>query len=291
MRVGFSSQQSIVPTRTNLSSNKDKSVKDDDGEERSIAKSMKNGSKSGKTKKKSPLELLMEQKSNLEDSKNAIMTEGLKNGESSSSIKQKTAEIDNQIQEIDGQISKLQLEEKRKALGTENKDKSKNKKPKEETSNNDSESDLKKTSSLNGVLDISAGFKNLKNLSHIRNTIKGNIKELEGDIEYDIKFRHIDPVASKKTLAKMKESINNVEEKLGDSIKDINNKTKNNIKEQTSKTVVHRNEKSKSTTAEDSGDANKVAIAQQKVEENIQHYVDNVEGKSKSNGENIDNIA
>ncbi len=290
MRIGGSSQQNTALTRTNLSNNINKSSKDDDGEKKSISKSMKNGAHSGKTKKKSALEILMEQKSNLEDNKSAIMAEGLKNSEDPMSIKQKTGEIDKQIQEIDNQISKLQLEEKRKALGAEGKDK--NKKSKSEASNNESESDLKKTSSLDSIVNISAGLKNFQNLSHIRNTIKGNIKELEGDIEYDIKFRHIDPVASKKTLAKMKESINNVEEKLGESIKDINNKTKKNIKEQTSKTTVHTNEKSRHVTSGvNSEDVNKVSIAQQKVEENIKHYVDNEKDKSKSNGEKIDNIA
>lgn len=287
MRVDFSSQQNIGLTKTNLFNNINKSAKDDDGEKKSISKSIKNGANTGKTKKKSALEILMEQRSNLEDNKSAIMTEGLKNGEDPVSIKQKTGEIDKQIEEIDNQISKLQLEEKRKALGIEDKDK----KSKEEASNNDSESDLKKTSSLDGVLDLSTGLKKFQSLSHIKNTMKGNIKELEGDIDYDIKFRHIDPIESKKTLAKMKESINNVDEKLGESLKDINNKTKKNIKEQTSKTVVNKNEKSKNiTSGTNPEDINKLSIAQQKVEENIKQYVHNGKDKSKSNGEKIDNI-
>jgi hypothetical protein len=290
MRIDFSPQQNTALTKTNLSNNNNKSAKDDDGQKKSISKTMKNGANSGKTKKKSALEILMEQKSNLEDSKNAIISQGLKDGESAVSIKQKTGDIDKQIEEIDNQISKLQLEEKRKALGSEEKDK--NKKPKSEASNNESESDLKKTSSLDSIVDISTGLKNFQKLSHIRNTIKGNIKELEGDIEYDIKFLHIDPAASKKTLAKMQESINNVEEKISESLKNIKNKTEKNIKEQTSKTSVHSSEKSNQVTSgANSEDVNKLSIAQHKVEENIKQYVDNGKDKSKSTGEKIDNIA
>ncbi|NMM62144.1 hypothetical protein HBE96_05465 [Clostridium sp. P21] len=287
MRVGFSSQQNTSQIRS-LSNSKDKNVKDD-GERRNVSKSMKNGVQSGKTKKKSPLEILMEQKSQLEDNKNTIVAEGLKNGEDAVSIKQKTADIDKQIQELDNQISKLQLEDKRKALGE---DKSKNKKSKGEVSNNNSESNSKKTASLDGLLNVSVGFNNFKNLSHIRNNIKGNIRELKADIEFDVKFRHIDPVTSKKNLAKMEESINNVDEKISESLKDINNETKRNIKAKNSDTIIDINgEPNHKTSNSSSEDKSKLSIEQQKIEENIKRYVDNVKDKSISNGEKINNIA
>ncbi|WP_052037990.1 hypothetical protein [Clostridium drakei] len=101
MQIGFSAQKGT--SVTNLYNTSDRSKE--------------RNADIGKTKKKSALELLMEQKSKLQDSKNAIMAEGVKNGEDSLSIKQKTADIDKQIEEVDKQISKIQIDDKQKALG------------------------------------------------------------------------------------------------------------------------------------------------------------------------------
>ncbi|EET88588.1 conserved hypothetical protein [Clostridium carboxidivorans P7] len=233
MQIGFSSQRSAPVTNSYNTS--DRSIDRNFNEKKSIHGS---GTNIGKSKKKSPLEMLMDQKSKLEDSKNTIMEEGLKNGEDPLSIKQKTADVDKQIQEIDNQISKLQLEDKQKALGKD-KNKDKNRSSKEQALNNNYEADSNKSASLDGVLNLSTGLNNFRNLSNIRNNIKGNIKELKADIDYDIKFRHIDPVFSKKQLNKMEDGIKNLEEKLNESLKDINNKSKESIKEQKPKANMH----------------------------------------------------
>lgn len=284
MQIGFSSQKGTLVT--NLYNNSDESKERNDHGKKSI-----HGSNAdiGKTKKKSALELLMEQKSKLEDSKNAIMAEGVKNGEDPLSIKQKTSDIEKQIEEIDNQISKLQIEDKQKALG---KDKDKNKSSKEKKLNNNCEADSNKSHSLDGILNLSIGLNNFGNLSNIRNNIKGNIKELKADIDYDIKFRHIDPIFSKKQLNNMEDGIKNLEEKLNESIKDINNKSKENVKEQNPKANMHTTKKIEQiSSGSNSKDGNEISIEQYKAEQNIKHYRVNIEDKFENSGGNINNIA
>ncbi len=74
-------------------------------------------------KKNSALEELLKQKQNLVDSKNALVDETLKSGKDPSSIKDRVHSIEIQIKEIDAQISKVQVEEQNKALGTDEKSK------------------------------------------------------------------------------------------------------------------------------------------------------------------------
>ncbi|AKA71338.1 hypothetical protein [Clostridium scatologenes] len=284
MQIGFSLQNGA--SITNLYNTSDRSKELNAHGKKSI-----NGSNAnvGKTKKKSALELLMEQKSKLQDSKNAIMAEGVKKGEDSLSIKQKTADIDKQIEEIDKQISQMQIEDKQKALG---KDKDKNKGSKEKKLNNNCEADSNKSPSLDGVLNLSIGLNNFRNLSNIRNNIKGNIKELKADIDYDINFRHIDPIFSKKQLNKMEDGIKNLEEKLNESIKDINNKNKENVKEQNPKANMHITRKIEQiSNGSNSKDGNEISIEQYKAEQNIKHYRVNIEDKFENSGGNINNIA
>lgn len=286
MQIGFSSQKGT--SVTNLYNTSDRSKERSAHGKKSI-----NGRNAdiGKTKKKSALELLMEQKSKLQDSKNAIMAEGVKNGEDSLSIKQKTADIDKQIEEVDKQISKIQIDDKQKALGKD-KDKDKNKSSKEQKLNNNCEADSNKSPSLDGILNLSIGLNSFRNLSNIRNNIKGNIKELKADIEYDINFRHIDPIFSKKQLNKMEDGIKNLEEKLNESIKDINNKNKENVKEQNPKANMHLTRKIEQISSDsNSKDGNEISIEQYKAEQNIKHYRVNIEDKFENSGGNINNIA
>ncbi|WPC41831.1 hypothetical protein [Clostridium sp. JS66] len=282
MQIGFSSNNSR--SVTNLYNTGNTSIEHNVNEKRSIHRG---DTSIGKTKKKSPLELLMDQKSKLEDSKNAIMAEGLKKGEDSLSIKQKTADIDKQIEEIDNQISKLQLEGKQKALG-----KDKNKSSKEQKLNNNCETDSNKSASLDGILNLSTDLNNFRNLSNIRNSIKGNIKELKADIDYDINFRHIDPIFSKKQLNKMEDGMKNLEEKVNESLKDINNKSKENAKNQNPKANIPITKKIQQiNSGSNSKDENKIFIEQCKGEQNVKNYIVNIEDKFESSGGNINNIA
>ncbi|WP_454051873.1 hypothetical protein [Clostridium sp. Marseille-Q7071] len=171
MRISFSSQQYMKqinlrhPSSNSLTKNSNNSNERTE-KNNTLNKNSMSVSLGKKSKKNSMLESLIEQKVNLMDSKNDIIEKALENGESPSSIKEKLDNIDKQIEEINEQISKIQCEEQRKSLGTE--DISKKKEKLKEKSNKLSVGESNKDNSeekMTSVLSLSNNLSQAKALS------------------------------------------------------------------------------------------------------------------------------
>lgn len=236
------------------------------------------------SKKNSILKSLMEQKENLEKSKNEFMENASKQGTDPKTIQEKLKEYDKKIEAIDKQISELQLVDQRKALNTEGKDKNRNSK---QTSAAVSNSTVKTDHSMNNIVALSSGLAKYKDLSHLKNKTKGNIRELKADIEFDENFRHIDPKALKSDLDKEETGLKNLDKELSNSLKNINNKIKESIKNDSSPNNLHKNEENKNINTIETTDEDKAQVKQMKIIQNIKHYSDAAKGKRETNGEKL----
>lgn len=240
------------------------------------------------SKKNSILKSLMEQKENLEKSKNEFMENALKEGTDPQTIQQKLKEYDKKLEAIDKQISELQLGDQRKALNGEVNDKNKNSKQRSDTPYN---STVKNDRSMDNIVALSSGLTKYKDLSHLKNKMKGNIRELKADIEFDENFRHIDPKALKRDLDKEETGLKNLDKELSNSLKNINNKIKESIKNDSSQNNLHKNEEDKNINTIEAADKDKAQIKQLQIIENIKHYSAAAKDKRKTNGEKLNATA
>ncbi|MCY6371156.1 hypothetical protein [Clostridium ganghwense] len=294
MRISFSPQPQIGLVNLSYGSNNNltKNTVDNNGksQRRNIANKNSMGKfLGGKLKRNNILENLMKQKENLMDSKNTIMERGLKNGENPKSIEEKLESIDKQIEEIDKQVNELQLEEQRKAIGTEDK-KKKGKSSKQKT-NKDSTNDIQTDRSMDNILSLSSNLSQAKALSSQKNIMSGDAKVLEGEIKID-KSRGINPVRKKKRLAEMKDNIEEITEKIGKHLKDVTTKSDNKIQNNTSNNIVDKSEQSKKINSSiNTENAEKLLIKQQQIAQNIKQYIDNNNDKVEYSGEKINIVA
>jgi hypothetical protein len=241
----------------------------------------------GKPKKNNMLKNLMEQKTNLIDSKNEFMEKALKNGEDPRSIKKQLEGIDKQIEEIDKQINKIQLEEQRKAVGNE--DKKKKLKSSKQKSNDISENDMKKKQVMESIVSLSGNLKKTKALSSQRNKMMGEARVLESEIKID-EGRRINPLQKKKQLAEIKVNVAKIGEKLGEQLKDSNNKIKNNIKIKSENNSISRNETNKDESKKIENSVGNLINKQQALQK-IKQYKENNNYKSKYNEDKLNIIA
>lgn len=223
----------------------------------------------GNIKRNSILDQLIKQKQSLIDSKNVLVDNTLKNGESLSSINDKLKDIDRQIKNIDNQISKIKIEEQRKALGTDdNSKKIKEAKEKKKVSNDTEVEDGEKQ--MNSLLDLSSNLANVKILSSEKKSMEGKRGVLKGEIKLDI-ARGLNPVVKQEQVSEINERMQNVFSKIGESLNTINSGIKN------------INEKSNNTKIED-----KVSSEQQEIIRKIQCYNDNLPDNEKIDGKKMD---
>lgn len=297
MRISFSSQQYVRPVNLHHSSNNSfiKNSNDNNGrteKNNTMNKSSMAVSLGRKSKKNNMFENLIEQKVNLMDRKNDIIEKALENGESPSAIKEKLDNIDKQIEEINEQISKIQCEEQRKSLGTE--DASKKKEKLKEKSNKlsaeESNGDNSKEK-ITSVLSLSNNLSQAKALSSQRTSMSGEVRVLESEIKLD-ESRGIETIEKRKSVAKIKENIENITEKINDKLTDTNNKFENSVGSNRLNNVIYKSEESKNTSNNDNTQKDdKLLIKQQQTAENIKHYSENINEKDKYEGEKIDAIA
>lgn len=299
MSISFSPQQQIGSTNSSYYSNvnlpKNTPVNDRKSERRdvenksSMSINSMGTSLGGKPKRNSMLKSLMEQKINLIDSKNKFMEKAVKNGDDPLSIKEKIKGMDKQIKEINKQISKIQLEEQRKAIGNE--DKIKKSKSSKQTSNDVSPNEAQTDCSMESILSLSCDLRKTKELSHQRNKMAGDARVLAAEIKVD-EGRGIDPVAKRKQLDKMKDNVENITEKLGEYSKDVNTKVNNNTQSNVSNNVVDKNEQKKDVGSRGNVEnLVELLINQQQASQSIKHYKDNINYEAKYKGEKINIIA
>lgn len=245
-----------------------------------------------KIKKNRILQNLMEEKSNLMDREKSIMENALKTNEDPRTTKEKIAEVDKQIEEIDKQISKIQIEDRRKDLGTENKDK-KNEKTKK-ASNKVSSDDIKENKSaeeLNNILSLSGKLAEAATTASQKKLRTGEVRVIDSEIKLD-KSRGVDTTKKEKCSAQLKESVENLNEKIGKILGDVNNEIKRNIENGRTNTNINEDEQNQST--KNNGDiklSNKALIKQHQDLQNIKQYDDNKDDKDRGTGEKIDVIA
>ncbi|WP_432663145.1 hypothetical protein R9X47_21480 [Wukongibacter baidiensis] len=241
-----------------------------------------------KVKKNSIIENLMKQKEKLIDSRSSFLEKALESGKGISAIKEKLDGIDDQIKEIEKQISKIQLEEQRKSLNTEKKNKKNGKS--NGTSDETSSKDMKSDESMNRLLSLSGNLSRIQTLSSQNTSMAGETRVLESEIKID-KGRGIDPVDKKERVAELKDNIENISEKIGEELQDINTKAKSNMESSSLNKVLDKRQEENEVSGNKSTENKDVLVKEGLAQKCIKHYRDSINYKSKYSGEKINIVA
>lgn len=232
---------------------------------------------------------LMKQKEHLIDNKNSLMKRSLQKGEDPKTLKENLEKLDKQMAEIDKQINELKLKEQRKSIDTNDKRK-KNKNSKQESKKNYTNY-KKNNSSMDSIVDLSTNLKQSEALLSQKNLISSNAKVLDFEIQLDLK-RGNNPVAKKKYLAKMKDNIKKITEKLHTDLKNLNLKASNDTQTNYSKDILKGNNTNcNMSIKKEVKDGDKLTIKQRQTAQNVKNYKDNIKDPVKDNGKKINIIS
>lgn len=248
-------------------------------------------------RKKDPLQLLMEQKQNIFDSKQKYLENALAKNESADSIKNKMEEYDKQISEIDKQINELKLEELKKLMGTEDQVKDKKTSKSDDNSNGNTTQVNSETENcnhmMNHLVSMSNNISEAKNLSRMKNSASGEKNVLESEIKID-ESRGLNPVKKRERAAKLEDNIKNIEEKIGEKFDDSNGSnntiTTNENKKLNSKNAPTNTGENK-TNEENSSDKNSLkSIDDLNLIETIKLYKENDKDNTEINGAKVNSM-
>lgn len=262
------------------------------------SKKSKNANKSlstawrGSGKRNIQLENLMKQKEQLDERKQNLMEKGLENGEDASSIQQKIKEIDKQIAEVDKQINKLQTEEKKKTMGTD--DKSKEAKKSAQAKNakeTKPEAEIVGTENLNKLLSASKSLSKVRELSKEKKVELGQKRVLDIEIKTDI-GRGLNPVGKENRVANIEDNVGNIDEKIADSYKDVHKATENTKKSSAAKDSPKTVQDGNVKDSESASTADSNSVDKQQIQENVKAYTDNMKATEENkNGIKVDVMA
>ncbi len=229
-------------------------------------------------KRNSALEELLKQKQNLIDSKNALVDETLKSGKDPSSIKDRVHSIEIQIKEIDAQISKVQVEEQNKALGTDEKSK-KTEKSKEKSKNNSSNSTeaVNAGDQMDSLLMLSGNLAKVHVLSSEKKSMDGETRVLKSEIKLD-RSRGVNPIRKEERVVEIQNQIEKITKNMGDNLSTINNGVKTVREGSTYSEAIDKNQ-------------DNLSPEQIQVSQNIQVYNDNLPENAKQDGEKVNATA
>lgn len=232
------------------------------------------------TKKKTQLDMLMEQKSNLVDNKNSLIENAIKGGQSQNSIKDTLDAIDKQIAEVDKQISELKGEDQSNSLNR-NKTTNNKKKSKSQNISNDETEAATPINKLDNILAMSSSLSNVNALLAEKKSMTGQVKVIESDIKFNESLSlPPDPTKKLSAIKDLSERIGKIDNKFNDELKNINQKSKenspDNISGNNSNISKVNNTTSNAMTAEGNSEADKTSkspsIQQEIISEKIKHY-------------------
>lgn len=233
MAISSLTQQRISPLSYNSNESIRNTSNNNEKSRNGVSENKKSSIISGRNglKRNIHLENLMKQKEQLMERKQDIMGRGLQSGEDASSIQQKLKEIDKQIQEVDKQINKLQIEEQRKAMGTDDKNKKMKKAEQADKTGETNQEAYEKasTENLDKLMSVSKSLSKVKALSKEKKAELGEKRVLENEIKIDIE-RGVNPAAKEERVSQIEDNADNIDEKAADSYKEIHEKTTKNNK-------------------------------------------------------------
>lgn len=242
MKISFSPQQQFNSLHINYGS------KDASGKAVNSNTLNKNG------KKNDLLNALLKQKQNLLDSKNSLVDRTLKNGDSPSSIKDALKAIDDQIKEIDNQISRVKTEDQRKNVEKDAKSKQTKESKHSSSTNSSNTTNLEDSSiKMDNLLSMSSNLHNIKVFTAEKKSMVAQTAILNSQIKTDI-GRGLNPIKKEKLISDMSERMYDLSSEIGNNLKVIGNE-------------VHDN---------NSENKNILSPSEQKAEQDVQHYIDNL---------------
>ena len=276
MKISSSSSQTLHRSISNNNSNINNKSKNH--------KLANEGSNS--LKKNDPLKDLMDQKEKIGDTRQKYLDNALNKNESPQTIKEKLAEYDKQISDIDKQINELKLEEQNKHIGNDDKDK-KNDKAKNDSNDINSSGNSKADTSnkmINNLISISNNMSQAKVLSSQKVLETGQIKVLECEIKIDEGRNPLGNARKRKQVTKLQDNIQKIE-------KDIGDKLNSNISDYNLSNVVNEDEQNENSEEEKSAKSSEGSVKDSKLLQTIKNYKDNLNDKTQTNGQKLNSIA
>lgn len=173
-----------------------------------------------KNKTQNLINSLMEQKQNITDAKNNLVTKTLESGQGIDSIKNELKSYEEQLTAIDETIATTMLEEQKRALeeatGAGNK-------PQEKKPETEEELQAQK---LKKMAEISGDVSQVKIISSAKRSVQGQIKVLQGEIKLDGGVTE----SKLKKLSQLKGRMADLSNQVADRLENVNGKVDNSKK-------------------------------------------------------------
>lgn len=207
----------------------------------------------GGIRKNSALQVLNKQLTQLMDYKKTISESAAKSGEDPKTTKQKLDDIDKQIQDIQKQITQMQIEERQKALGTSEEDKEEKAKKSSESKKSKEPSD---TAAINmsqeqmgSMIGAADSLEQAGKLMQTRKIMMGEASELGKEIASDL-AKGFDPKWMINREAEIQGNLKNVAKKVSKKMDEANEKIKTGNTAEAEKTDKVKKKHSKEEKAE-----------------------------------------
>lgn len=239
--------------------NENNTAKKSNNDTVSISQSAKNAF--GKQNQKSSiLESLMKQRENLLENKNNLLQKTMEDGTSIEAIQERLDNYDQQIKDVDKQISQAMMQDQNEAA-----QKNEDKKDGMDTSN------TKDTNVMSGFIELSGTIEQMEQLHSMQSNIKNKIRIIKSEISLDAE-RGIYSTSKLENISDLKENINKIHASIGEALNDVNETMKDSNLSETIQT----------------NESNTKNILQSKELENkIWSYVKNQQQEKKSNFEAV----
>lgn len=216
-----------------------------------ISKTAKNAFKN-QSDSDNMLNSLLKQKQHIADSKNSLIEKTLEQDKSLADVKDQLADYDDQLKNIDKQISDYMLQEKKKALGTDEKDESKD----DAGSNEPKNKQEMQNEKLNGIVLLDSNIQDIRSGMSIKEKLEGQSKVLKTEIKVDEarSISGLPATAKRDEVAKINASIDNLTKMLSDKLTDTQKKIENTKNASSSGNSESSDDPQKTSALQDSGD-------------------------------------
>lgn len=168
-------------------------------------------------KQTSMLESLVKRKEALMESKNSLIERTMENGTGIETIQAQLDEYDQQIKDIDEQISQSMMEDQKEALETKGKDK---KEAEETTADKNIEGQIDK-STVYDFIQLDGTVEQMEQLHSLKTNMENEVKTLKSEMSLD-SMTGMSHSSKLEKISNLEKNINNINTSVGEILNNVN---------------------------------------------------------------------
>ena len=175
------------------------------------------------SKQTSMLESLVKRKETLLENKNSLLERTMKNGTSIESVQAQLDEYDQQIKDIDEQISQAMMEDQKDALET----KGKEKKEAEKTTNDKNIEGQINNNTVYNFIQLDGTVEQMEQLHSLKTNMESEIKTTKSEMSLD-SMTGISHSSKLEKISNLEKNINNINTSISEILNDVNDSMQEN---------------------------------------------------------------